>query len=77
MNKAYKNISLFQGIYQYFDNSGIQWRLEKEGQLCKFFEEDEESFIHVGNFYLKNSTKSLRLIHESFIDDLLQSDCSY
>jgi hypothetical protein len=77
MNEAFKDISPFQGIYQYFDNSGIQWRLEKQGRCCKFFEEDENAFIHIGNFILNSNKKSLKLIHESFINDLLQRDCSY
>jgi hypothetical protein len=75
MKEAFKDNSPFQGVYQYFDNSGIQWRLEKEGRFCKFFEEDENAFIHVGNFVLSGNTKSLKLIHESFINDLLYRDC--
>jgi hypothetical protein len=75
MKEAFKDHGIFQGVYQYYDESGIQWRVMKEGIFYYFYEQDENCFVHVGNFIFKNKKASLKTIHYAFIEDLLKRDC--
>jgi len=70
MKEAFKDHSIFQGMYEYYDEAGKEWRVERDGSHCKFFERSNNCFIHMGDVLLRSATRSIKAIHNRFLDTL-------
>ena len=77
--KAYKNSSMFQGIKQYFDERGIEWRRISEGSCYKFYRIARNGFYHymtVLKCDKPSKTRSISAIHNHYIEsDLFDDEC--
>jgi len=74
MNEPYKNISIFEGIRQYFDNQGQEWRQVSNGLQYDFYLKDDDTFILKGNGSPKYRNASIYKAHEHFIYGIFNYD---
>jgi hypothetical protein len=65
--RAYQDTSLFQGIAQYEDDCGIEWRREHSQAAYTFFRKNGDSFICEGSMPKKCRRSSIKAIHDFFI----------
>lgn len=67
--EAYKNNSIFQGIVQYFDSQGIEWRREDNVHTHQFYKEMEGAFIYQGlSMRRTNKPYSIEERHQDFLE---------
>ncbi len=65
--KAFEDTSIFQGVIQYYDENGIEWRVEKEyGTTYKFFKFNGNYFEYEG--ICVSTCKIIEKTHERFLN---------
>jgi hypothetical protein len=68
--KAYENESIFQGIVEYKDSIGNEWRRESRDGIYLFFRKNGNIYIYEGmvrSKFLK--TKSIEYVHDKYLDE--------
>jgi hypothetical protein len=64
--EAFKDESPYQGLTQYCDEEGQEWRVEEKGcNKYHFYKFDGGHYIHYGQF--RTNRKSIKGIHEAFL----------
>ncbi len=66
--KPFKNHSIFQGWNQYFDDSGIEWRVEKGSHSNKFYKNIGNAFMYDGFNLTLNKRESIEKCHYRYLD---------
>lgn len=65
--EPYKDTSIFQGIVQYHDDDGVEWRREDSQHTHHFYMEHGHAFIHQGVLMRSMRQNSIRYIHQKFL----------
>lgn len=64
--KPFEDISIFQGVCQYFDEQGDEWRRENDGTNCyTFWKKQGDSFVYQRS--LRTRSKKTEDLHNEFI----------
>lgn len=66
--KAYQDTSIFQGIVEYEDDFGTEWRREASDCVYTFFRRIGDSFLCEGTLVRKSRRSSIKCVHDAFID---------
>jgi hypothetical protein len=64
--KAFKDMSIFQGIVDYIDNEGQEWRRKNEECVFTFFKKVEDSFLCQGQM-IRSGRSSIKCVHDKFL----------
>lgn len=67
--QAFEDNSVLEGIVQYFDESGVEWRRETDGAFYKFYESQGNAFRYVNNLRKRAKKDSIRYTHNRFLDE--------
>ena len=59
----------FQGVIQYYDNEGIEWRREDADLTWKFYQEVEGNFVFCGEMR-KTQRGNIYTKHKMFLEIL-------
>jgi hypothetical protein len=62
----YKDTSIFQGITQYKDSSGTEWKFEEDGATFKFYVLENDNWHYQGA--MKKTKGNIAYIHSKFIN---------
>jgi hypothetical protein len=68
--KAWEDTSILQGIAQYFDDRGVEWRRENDGVNFNFYENDGIAFLFRGILKRKVYDCSIYVEHRRFLENV-------
>ena len=60
--------SIFQGIVQYLDDQGVEWRREEDSFSWKFYKEGDNCFIYDGALRKTKYKQSIKGAHYLYED---------
>lgn len=69
----YRDMSLFQGWMDYYDDDGQRWRRESDDPFYKFYKFVDDAFFYDGKIF-KHSNYGIKKTHDAYIAQTEDTD---